>query len=59
MLSEIFPTLHAEKIRKPLMVIQGAKDPRVVRAESMILSMPFAGMEVWSNIFCLRMKRML
>ncbi|QDE70997.1 hypothetical protein BHS09_30685 [Myxococcus xanthus] len=29
MLREIFPLFHAEKIRKPLLVIQGVNDPRV------------------------------
>jgi dipeptidyl aminopeptidase/acylaminoacyl peptidase len=28
------PLFHAREIRKPLMVIQGANDPRVVKAES-------------------------
>jgi dipeptidyl aminopeptidase/acylaminoacyl peptidase len=34
MLEEVSPLLHADKIRKPLLVLQGANDPRVVRAES-------------------------
>jgi dipeptidyl aminopeptidase/acylaminoacyl peptidase len=34
MLREISPLFHAEKIRKPLIVIQGKNDPRVVQAES-------------------------
>ncbi|MFP2910074.1 alpha/beta fold hydrolase [Pyxidicoccus sp. 3LFB2] len=34
MLRAISPLFHAEKIRKPLLVIQGANDPRVVKAES-------------------------
>ena len=34
MLREISPVFHAEKIRKPLMVLQGANDPRVLKAES-------------------------
>ncbi|RKH60639.1 S9 family peptidase [Corallococcus llansteffanensis] len=34
MLKEISPLFHAEKIRKPLFVIQGANDPRVPKAES-------------------------
>ena len=34
MLKEISPLFHAEKIRKPLFVIQGANDPRVLKAES-------------------------
>lgn len=33
-LSEISPVFHAEKITKPLMVVQGAKDPRVLRIEA-------------------------
>jgi len=34
MLKEISPVFHADKIRKPLLVLQGANDPRVVKAES-------------------------
>jgi dipeptidyl aminopeptidase/acylaminoacyl peptidase len=34
MLRAISPVFHAEKIRKPLIVIQGKNDPRVVKAES-------------------------
>ena len=34
MLRAISPLFHAEKIRKPLMVLQGANDPRVIKAES-------------------------
>ena len=34
MLREISPVFHAEKIRKPLLVLQGANDPRVLKAES-------------------------
>jgi dipeptidyl aminopeptidase/acylaminoacyl peptidase len=34
MLREISPVFHAEKIRKPLIVIQGANDPRVIKPES-------------------------
>ena len=33
-LRSISPLFHAEKIRDPLMVLQGANDPRVLRAES-------------------------
>ena len=33
-LEETSPLLHADKIRKPLFVIQGANDPRVIRSES-------------------------
>ena len=33
-LQEISPLFHADKIRKPLFVIQGANDPRVIKAES-------------------------
>ena len=32
--SEISPLFHADKIRKPLMVLQGANDPRVIKPES-------------------------
>jgi dipeptidyl aminopeptidase/acylaminoacyl peptidase len=34
MLREISPALHGDKIRKPLIVLQGANDPRVIKAES-------------------------
>ncbi len=34
MLHEISPVFHADKIRKPLLVLQGANDPRVLKAES-------------------------
>jgi dipeptidyl aminopeptidase/acylaminoacyl peptidase len=33
-LSRISPLFHADKIKKPLMVLQGANDPRVLKAES-------------------------
>ncbi len=34
MLREISPLFHAEKIQKPLLVLQGANDPRVMKVES-------------------------
>ena len=34
MLKEISPVFHADKIKAPLFVVQGAKDPRVKKAES-------------------------
>ena len=34
MLREISPLFHAEKITKPLLVLQGANDPRVLQVES-------------------------
>jgi dipeptidyl aminopeptidase/acylaminoacyl peptidase len=34
MLRAISPVFHAHKIGKPLMVLQGARDPRVLRVES-------------------------
>lgn len=34
MLREISPLFHADRIRKPLLVLQGANDPRVIQAES-------------------------
>jgi dipeptidyl aminopeptidase/acylaminoacyl peptidase len=34
MLEEVSPLLHANLIRRPLIVLQGANDPRVIRAES-------------------------
>lgn len=33
-LVSISPLFHAEKIKRPLMVVQGARDPRVLQAES-------------------------
>ena len=34
LLTEVSPVFHADKIKAPLMVIQGAKDPRVKKSES-------------------------
>ncbi|MCP3057746.1 prolyl oligopeptidase family serine peptidase [Myxococcus sp. K38C18041901] len=34
MLREISPRFHAERIRRPLLVIQGAQDPRVPKART-------------------------
>jgi dipeptidyl aminopeptidase/acylaminoacyl peptidase len=34
MLTAISPLFHADKIRKPLIVLQGANDPRVIKPES-------------------------
>jgi dipeptidyl aminopeptidase/acylaminoacyl peptidase len=34
MLLDISPLLHADRIKKPLLVLQGANDPRVIKAES-------------------------
>lgn len=34
MLKEISPLFHADKIAKPLLVLQGANDPRVIKPES-------------------------
>jgi dipeptidyl aminopeptidase/acylaminoacyl peptidase len=34
MLRDISPLFHADAIRKPLIVLQGANDPRVIKAES-------------------------
>jgi len=34
MLKEISPLFHADKIAKPLIVLQGANDPRVIKPES-------------------------
>ena len=34
MLHDVSPVFHADKIRKPLLVLQGANDPRVLKAES-------------------------
>jgi dipeptidyl aminopeptidase/acylaminoacyl peptidase len=34
MLREISPLFHAEKIKRPLIVLQGANDPRVIKPES-------------------------
>jgi dipeptidyl aminopeptidase/acylaminoacyl peptidase len=34
MLLDVSPLFHADRIRKPLMVLQGANDPRVIKVES-------------------------
>ncbi|MCA1630605.1 MAG: S9 family peptidase [Acidobacteria bacterium] len=34
MLREVSPLFHADKIRRPLIVLQGANDPRVIKPES-------------------------
>ncbi|HXW04676.1 MAG TPA: prolyl oligopeptidase family serine peptidase [Vicinamibacterales bacterium] len=34
MLRDVSPLFHAERIRKPLLVLQGANDPRVIKPES-------------------------
>jgi len=34
MLREISPLFHADRIRRPLLVLQGANDPRVIKLES-------------------------
>jgi dipeptidyl aminopeptidase/acylaminoacyl peptidase len=34
MLLEVSPLFHADKIVRPLMVLQGANDPRVIKPES-------------------------
>lgn len=34
MLHDISPAFHGDRIRKPLLVLQGANDPRVLKAES-------------------------
>ncbi len=34
MLREVSPLFHADKIKKPLIVLQGANDPRVIKPES-------------------------
>ena len=34
MLREVSPLFHADKIKRPLLVVQGANDPRVIKPES-------------------------
>jgi dipeptidyl aminopeptidase/acylaminoacyl peptidase len=34
MLRDVSPVFHADKIKKPLLVLQGANDPRVIKPES-------------------------
>ena len=34
MLHDVSPLFHADRIKKPLMVLQGANDPRVIKIES-------------------------
>ncbi|TFJ83469.1 hypothetical protein NSK_005238 [Nannochloropsis salina CCMP1776] len=45
---KISPVFHAKRIRAPLMIVQGANDPRVKKAESdqMVASMRAEGLEV-------------
>ena len=47
-LTRTSPALHADKIRVPLMVVQGARDPRVNKAESdqMVEALRKRGVEV-------------
>lgn len=47
-MNEISPALHADLITKPLFVIQGANDPRVIidEADQMVKSLRERGVEV-------------
>lgn len=47
------PLFHADKIRKPLMVIQGANDPRVIKPESdeIVEAVKKSGVEVEYIVF--------
>jgi len=53
MLEEVSPLLHADLIRTPLMVLQGANDPRVLRVESdeIVAAVKKAGVPVDYIIF--------
>jgi len=48
LLAEVSPVLHADKIKAPLLVAQGANDPRVNKAESdqMVAALKERGIEV-------------
>ncbi len=48
LLKEISPVFHADKIKAPLFVVQGAKDPRVKKAESdqIVAALEKRGVEV-------------
>jgi len=48
-LLSISPTTQAAKIKRPLLVVQGANDPRVPRgeAEQIVQAVRGAGGEVW------------
>ena len=48
LLQEISPLFHVEKIKAPLLIAQGAKDPRVKKAESdqMVAALKERGIEV-------------
>ncbi len=50
---KISPLFHADKIRKPLMVLQGANDPRVLQVESdeMVAAVKQNGVEVEYVVF--------
>lgn len=53
MLESISPFFHAANIRRPLMVVQGARDPRVPRADtdSMVEAIRKNGVEVEYRVF--------
>jgi len=48
MMAEVSPALHADKIKVPLLVVQGANDPRVNKAESdqMVAALKKRGIDV-------------
>jgi dipeptidyl aminopeptidase/acylaminoacyl peptidase len=48
MLKAVSPVFNADKIKAPLLIAQGAKDPRVVKSESdqMVEAMKKRGVEV-------------
>ena len=48
LLKAVSPVFHADKIKAPLLIAQGAKDPRVVKSESdqMVEAMKKRGVEV-------------
>ena len=53
MLRDISPLFHADQIQKPLMVLQGANDPRVIKAESddIVAAVKKAGIPVEYLVF--------
>ncbi len=53
MLKSISPVFHADKIRRPLMVLQGKNDPRVIKPESddIVKAVKAAGVPVEYVVF--------
>src|SRR3546814_9824960 len=54
-LRKISPVFHAERIKKPLLVLQGANDPRVLRSEEHTSELQSL-MRISYAVFCLKKK---